>query len=152
MKSIIIDSKEKQPWNFSIYGFNQEVQHLATGDYVIKGLEDILVIERKKTTGEISLNLGKKSKQFKSEMERMQDFKYRYLICEFTSDDLAVFPTNSGIPKRYWRKLRMNGLFMMSRLSEWCEKYDIELIFCKDRQEAEEKAVEIIKKVLHEEE
>lgn len=150
MKSIIVDNKEKQPWNFSIHGLKQEKAHLPTGDYVIKGLEDVLVIERKKNTGELSLNLGKGKERFEDELIRMQDFKYRYLICEFSINDLNDFPKNSGIPKYLWKKLRMNGQVITDRLIDWCGSYDIELLFCNNKTEAEAKAAEIIKRVLDE--
>lgn len=149
-----IDAKEKMPWDLSIYGFESEKCSLTTGDYTVEGLEEILVIERKRSTGEISLNLGRLAKQFEAELQRMQEFRFSYLICEFSSDDLAIFPKKSGIPKRMWKSLRMNGIFMLKRLNDWCEKYGVELIFCNNRTEAEKVASDIIneiKQVLDEE-
>jgi hypothetical protein len=150
MKSITVlrDNKEKIPWDFSIYGFAEKKIHLKTGDYTVEGLEDIICIERKRNTGEISLNLGRLSKQFKAEFERMEQFRFRYLICEFSADSLAKFPQGSGIPKRMWKKLRMNGKFMIKRLNEWCEQYGVELIFCNTKLDAEQEAAHIIKEVI----
>src|SRR3990167_6244714 len=102
---ILQDTKEKMPWDLSFFGIEQTLVHVETGDYVIPGF---LVIERKRSTGELSLNLGQKSRCFRAELERMVTFKYRCIICEFSIDDLYSFPINSGIPKRYWKRIRIS--------------------------------------------
>ena len=74
---ILIDTREKQGWNFE--GFEkceaQEVIGLKTGDYTLEGLETSLCIERKASTGEVALNLGKKRKTFEAEMDRASQFR-----------------------------------------------------------------------------
>lgn len=146
---ILSDSSEKMPWDFGIYSqcTGQERVNLATGDYTIKGYEHLLCIERKRNTGEISLNLGVKWKQFYAEFERMKDFKHKYLICEFPFDDMLIFPKNSSIPKQHWPKLRVSGKFLASRLTKTCEEFGVELIFCANREEAQSIAISIFKEV-----
>lgn len=149
--NIIIDTAEKLPWNFDIYDCQVEKGNLNTGDYTLRGYENILSIERKRTTGEISINLGLKWRTFNEEFERMADFKYKYLICEFSLDDLIKFPENSGIPKKAWSKLRTNGKFLISKLTKMCDKYGIELLFCGNRDTAISTAMGIFREVIHEE-
>ena len=151
---LLQDNKEKVGYwdlSFGEQFAGKEVVHLKTGDYTIKGMEDIVCLERKKTTGEISLNLGIKWETFKAELERMQTYKYKYVICEFTINDVLFFPANSGVPKFLWPKLRMSGKFMLSRINELSETYGVEFIFAGSKQNAEAKAIEILTNVFLEE-
>jgi hypothetical protein len=149
--NIIIDSAEKMPWSFEIYPCTVERGNLQTGDYTLKGYENLLAVERKRNTGEISINLGLKWRTFHEEFERMSEFKYKYLICEFSLDDLIAFPDRSGIPKKTWPKIRTNGRFLISKLTKECDKYGIELLFCGNRQEAITTTMGIFREVIHEE-
>jgi len=136
---IIQDTKEKIPWNFLIYDKcqSQLCQSLLTGDYTIQGYESDIIIERKRSVGELANNLGKKNKQFNNELERMQDFRFRYLVCEFPITRVSIFPQDSGIPKKLWSKLRMNGQFILSTINNLCERYGVELHFCENTESAE---------------
>lgn len=146
---ILSDSSEKMPWDFSFYHQceAQEEANLNTGDYTIKGMEHLLVIERKRNAGEISINLGQKWKPFLKEFQRMAEFPHKYLICEFPFEDLLNFPVNSGIPKYLWSKIRVTGKFLASRLTKTCEEYGVELIFAANREEAQSIAMNIFKEV-----
>lgn len=141
---IFIDSREQHGWDFSFFNLEQEVKKLDTGDYMVDGINH-LVFERKASTGEIAINLGKKWKQFESELQRMSYFENPYLICEFPIDYLDIFPYKSGIPKDKFKSLRMSGKFIKKRLFESCVKYKIEVLFFNSKEEAVEKVYEIIK-------
>jgi hypothetical protein len=147
---VIQDTREKNGWNFDIYDscIGTLTKGLKTGDYTIEGREDFLIIERKATTAELALNLGKKRVQFEAELERMLAFRHAYIVCEFSESRLMQFPKGSTIPRRRWRYLRMNGKFMRRKLHEYEEKYGVEIIFCEDRHSAEEKAIEIFEDIL----
>ena len=74
MKYVVLkDTREKNGWNFNSSSKCLAVARwgLKTGDYTIRGLEKDLVIERKASTGELAMNLGKKRKAFEAEIERM---------------------------------------------------------------------------------
>ena len=147
---VIQDTREKNGRNFDIYDscIGTISKGLKTGDYTIEGMEDCFIIERKATTAELALNLGKKRMQFEAELERMTFFQYPYIICEFSESRLMRFPHGSSIPKRRWRYLRMNGKFMRKKLHDYEEKYGVEIIFCENRHSAEEKAIEIFEKIV----
>ena len=144
---IIQDTREQIPWDFSFY-YTQIVEKLDTGDYTVKGYENEFVVERKKSVGEISTNLGKEVKRFVAELKRMEKFKYKHLVCEFSEQDILNFPRGSGIPRKKWRYLRMSGKFIMKRLLELCNFYDIDIHFCKNRQDAQERVVELIEEMV----
>lgn len=141
---IIQDTREKTPWNFDFYGGKQKVGTLKTGDYSIEGFEDQFCIERKRSTGEISMNLGTKRKAFENEMARMMSFKKKYLIFEFSINDLLDFPARSGIPPYQLKYVRMNAGFMISSLEKLEEKYGFEVIYCNNTQQATETAFQLI--------
>jgi hypothetical protein len=145
--TIIRDTREKNGWNFDFYESCEAIidQGLKTGDYTAVGLEEDLIIERKATTAELALNLGKKRKQFEAELERMQEFRWAYIVCEFSEDNVREFPINSTVPASKRKYLRMNGKFMLKCLYDYKEKYGVEIIFTNTKEEAEEKAIEIIK-------
>lgn len=142
--TIITDTREQEPWTFSFFNFAIARQKLDTGDYSIVGLENQVCIERKKSVGELSINLGSKWKQFSAELDRMIDFKYKYIICEFPEHYIDTFPKNSGIPHKKWRYLKMRGRFIKSRLYTECDKRGIKIFFCPTKEEAEQKAIDLL--------
>jgi ERCC4-type nuclease len=129
------DTREQKPFDFTIYGFEQEDMCLDVGDYYVDELPD-LIIERKRNTGEISLNLGSKWKQFEVELKKMAHYKNTYIICEFPISDLDIFPVNSGIPKNKIPFLRMNAGFIKHKLFSECNKYNIHVLFFNNAEEA----------------
>ena len=146
MKHVILrDTREKQGWDFEpLEKCEAQIDiGLKTGDYTLEGLETSLCIERKASTGELAMNLGKKRKTFEAEIERMSHFRWAYIICEFSIDDLMMFPKKSGIPKSKWRFVRMNGKFMWRKLSEYEEDHGIQVVFCDNRETAKDRVIRI---------
>lgn len=144
MKYVILkDTREKNGWSFNAFDKCLAVARwgLKTGDYTARGLERDLVIERKASTGELAMNLGKKRKAFEAEIERMSDFRWKYILCEFSIDDLMNFPQNSGIPKKQLQYVRMNGKFMWKKLCEYQEQSGVEVVFCDSKLDAEARAM-----------
>ena len=128
---IIRDSREKKGyWVFA--GKRCKVQGLKTGDYTLKGFEDVLCIERKKTVMEIAGNFTHKSGAFWREVDRMAEFPHAYLILEFTQDELLGYPWKSDIPKFLKRKIRIRGGYLATKL-EIIEERGIKVIFAGDR-------------------
>ena len=143
---IIQDTREKYPWTFSFYDDVEVIKKkLDTGDYSIEGFEDQICIERKRSTGEISLNLGQKDKQFEAELKRMASFRFAFIICEFTIENVNEFPVNSTIPERNWKYLKMSPKFIMSRLNKWSETYGVEVIYCGNAANAEDTAISLLR-------
>lgn len=148
--SIIQDTREKHPWRLDWYKQckSQIIRGLSTGDYTVEGYEDLICIERKRSTGELCTNLGTEADRFYKELERMSAFEYKFIVCEFPISNLDIFPKNSGIPKYMWKKLHMNGKFIKKRLIEWANFFDIELVFCLDMIIAQTATINIITDIL----
>ena len=79
---VVKDTREKDGWYFKESDYCQGMidQKLDTGDYSVQGLEDVLCIERKGSVSEIANNIV--DKRFDRELDRMKEFKYKFLILE----------------------------------------------------------------------
>lgn len=143
---ILQDTREKQPWNFTSYEqcAAQKITYLSEGDYTLDGYPFLINIERKKNVTELANNLGRKYKQFCAELEKLQQYKFRYILCEFSKEEMLIYPTGAKLPKWLYRKIRMSGKFLQHRVNELIEKYNIEFIFCGDRFSAQKKAIELL--------
>lgn len=140
MIKIIQDTREKEPW---ILSDAQLIEKLDAGDYAIHN-SLLIIIERKKSPAELSRNLGMYRERFERELEKMTTYELRYVVCEFSYDDMLKFPRNAKIPKYLKRKIKMNGRYMAKIISELVDTYEVEFIFCNDRQEANQTAIELI--------
>ena len=136
--TVIKDTREQDGWTFSPYDMckGMEIDTLHTGDYTIKGFEDVVCIERKACTSEIAMNLGRKKKPFQAEMERMKDYSFSFIICEFDMDDLLKYPEGSRVPKIARSKVRVTGKYLLKCLLEFEIWYDTKIIFCGNKNNA----------------
>jgi translation initiation factor 2 beta subunit (eIF-2beta)/eIF-5 len=141
---ILQDTREQTPWLFESYA--QKEATLAEGDYAIEGYHNLICIERKRTVVEIAGNLGKNYQRFLNEMNRMQKYRFRYVVCEFTEEMVLIYPKGTNLSKRIVSKIRMSGKFLMKRINEIIEQYGVEFVFCDNRYEAKNKAVELLLK------
>ena len=144
LRKVIQDTREKQPWKFSK---NKEwcggtvVKKLDEGDYSIEGMEDRIIIERKRSTSELVHNFTEK--RFWRELERLNLVEYPFLIAEFSLVDLHQFPVNSGIPSYLWPRIRLGAGFAIKKFNEMVEDYKISVIFAGNN--GKTKAAEILK-------
>lgn len=124
---IIIDTREQTPLSFpkKELCLGSVVKKLATGDYSIEGLEKIVSIERKKYVSELAQNLS--DARFHREMDRMTQFKYKMILCEFDWEDILGFPYNAKLPKSVVRRIRMKGKFLINTLVGFQTKYNIHI-------------------------
>ena len=134
-----------------------ETGTLHTGDYTLKGFEDVVCIERKASVSEIATNLGKKKKAFYNEMERMKSFHFSYLLLEFSASDVIDYPLSllseedrelyklykageASIPnfKRFKivEQTKISGKYLIKSLMELSIRYEIGVMFCDNKQNA----------------
>jgi ERCC4-type nuclease len=141
--TIIIDSREQQPWEFSHQ--TTAVQKLDTGDYSIEGLEDILCIERKKSVSEIANNITEK--RFKDVIDRMSKYKYPYMLLEFDLDSILTYPVGSEIPRRMWNKIKISPNFIIKNLLEFQLLHNISIMFCGSASNAERMSLSLMNRI-----
>ncbi len=148
MITILQDTREKQPWDFTFFGLQQKVKGLKTGDYTVEGHESEIFIERKRSTGELAQNFGSKSKAFFKELERAKPFKHKYLICEFPEEYIRAFPKHSGIPENVISKLRMSANYLSACFFKLKGTYGINVIFTNSPSEAEYAVLDVLSSIL----
>lgn len=141
--TIIVDTREQQPWSFEHYAVANK--KLDTGDYSIEGLENILVIERKKSVSEFANNITES--RFKDVVQRLSNIKYAFLLLEFELDDVLIYPVGSNVPKRMWDKIKISPSFIIKHLLELQLYHNIKVVFCGDPDNAAKMAEYIFKKV-----
>lgn len=148
---IISDSREKFPFELELYGFNTISQALQTGDYSVSGMEDFLSIDRKASVEELVSNLFYDYKRFKKEMIRASEIKHFFLLCEFPSVYIDIFPNGTKIPKRKWEGLRATPKGIRTKLKYLYLDYGVKTILCSNRNSAEETCANLLRMVLNNE-
>jgi ERCC4-type nuclease len=135
---VIKDTREQDGWVFSPYDkcLGMEIGTLHTGDYTLRGFEDVVCVERKACASEIAMNLGKKKGAFNAEMERMKDFPFSFLICEFDMDDILRYPEGSRVPRNLRAKVKVTGKYLLKCLLEFQVWYDTKIIFAGNKHNA----------------
>ncbi len=144
---IIKDTREKVgSWEFSADICHGIIERkLDTGDYAIKGLEHVLCIERKKTVSEFAINSTDPT--FKKCLDRMKDYEHKFIVFEFSPDDILKYPVGSGIPKSQWPKLKITNKYIFRFISEIQVKYGIHVVYGGDSYHAQWAAWNIMKRV-----
>lgn len=150
MFTIIQDTREKIPLDFSFYSDCQkvEIKKLDTGDYSLVGYEDKVYIERKRSTSELAINFGIDKDRWYRELERMSKVRFKYIVCEFSVEDLLNFPKNSTVPKDKWSILKFNGRYLYRVMKESEKKYNVKFLFCENPQRAAEEVISLFKRVI----
>lgn len=121
MKYMVLrDTREKKKkgwmWKASQSCAGTTEETLKTGDYTIRGLENVFVLERKGSVSEWAKNVCEA--RFEREMERLVLFKYPFILLEFTMSDMLNYPVGSGIPKWRWPSLKFTGAFVLKKTLE----------------------------------
>ena len=136
--TVIKDTREQDGWVFSAYDKcdGMKIDTLHTGDYTIEGFDDVVCVERKACTSEIAMNLGRKKKPFQAEMERMKDYSFAFIICEFNMEDILRYPEGSRVPKKAQANVRVSGKYLLKCLLEFQIWYDTKILFCGNKNNA----------------
>ncbi len=149
------DSGEKDGhgWRFNASArcLGTVTKNLYTGDYSIAGAyeEKHFVIERKGSAAELAGNLTNEEKwdDFRQELERLEDFRWPYVLCEFSLAQLAAFPHGSAIPRSRWKTMRIRGPYLLRLVCEIEMKYKTRFHFCGSADAAHDMALCLFKRV-----
>lgn len=136
--TVIKDTREQEGYHFSKYDKCEGMveRKLDTGDYSIEGLEEKICVERKASPEELATNLGQKKYAFMNEIERMKPFRHKFILLEFSLQDLVDFPEGSRIPESQKAKVKISGKYMLKMLMEFQLKHDIHVLFCGNKYNA----------------
>ena len=135
---IITDTREQTAFTFP---HNQvELGTLKTGDYSLKGMTEEVGIERKSVSDAISSVFAGRDR-FKKEWERGKEFKYFAIVIEGNKKSILkeVRKNNARNKGSYTKKINLPGQVesIVNTHLHWSVKYNVPVVFCKDRVEAE---------------
>ena len=82
---LLVDTREQRPLQFS--HLPAESATLMTGDYSVKGLEEMFTVERK-SMADLAGSLTRERARFMREMHRLRGFAYPYLLV--VGDDMEI--------------------------------------------------------------
>lgn len=144
--SVIRDTREQNGWVFeeSERCAGTIVDTLQTGDYTLKGFEELLRIERKGSIAEFASNVTQA--RFERELERLEDFPLAFLILEFDMADIALFPASAKLPPKALKNIKITAQFIMKRLMEFQVKYKTKVLLTGGR--GKEVASSLFKRVI----
>ena len=144
--NVIIDTREQHPWEFET--IEKTIAKLDTGDYSLKGFENLFCIERKASVSEFANNITEK--RYVDVVERLSNIKYSFLLLEFDLYDLLRYPEGSNVPQRIRDKIRITPKFLLKKINELQIIHNIKVIFCGDPISAEIMALSIMRKIYYE--
>jgi len=78
---VVVDTRERTPWDLNPAFFEVEVATLRTGDYTISGLEDCLTLERK-NLGDFVQTVTADWLRFRKQLYRMAAFDVAAIVVE----------------------------------------------------------------------
>lgn len=127
MITIVQDSREQTPLSFHNFrGIETVRQGLKTGDYSVQGHESEICFERKSVQDLVGTLIGG-HERFLREMERMRDFKAKYILIEHSPEILYTYCVKHGWGYKF-------NTIIQSLLAYACH-YQVRVRFCKDRED-----------------
>jgi ERCC4-type nuclease len=146
---VVKDTREQDGYYFKQYNTcaGMVEEKLDTGDYSIKGLEDKICIERKGCVEELAMNLGSKKYTFLNEIERMEAFPHKFIVLEFSLDDLIKFPEETRIPIKNKAAVKITGKYMLKCLMEFQIYNNVHVLFCGNKYNAFIAVSSILKRI-----
>lgn len=85
----VIDSREKTP--LELASLNVERATLVTGDYSVKGLTDVIAVERK-SLQDLAMCVGRERSRFEREILRLLAYPHRLVVVEGSWNDIERGP------------------------------------------------------------
>ena len=123
---VLVDSREKRPYDFAGYGCTCEKSGLKIGDYSVAGLEDSLAIERKALDDLIACTIDSRSR-FVRELVKARGLKCFAVVVEASLQAVASGQYRSAIKPH----AVLQSIFSMQ------VKYGVPFVFAGDRHAGE---------------
>lgn len=129
---LIVDTRERTPFDFEGDDDFESVVHekLDAGDYSLKGMEHIIVIERKANADELFNNFTQNKDRIYAEFDRLKDHKLKILLIEQSCEDVFN-PNNYYINKKGLNKrdFKMPVAVVASNLTQLMIEHNVQVIF-----------------------
>lgn len=145
---IVRDTREKSDFGYHFQADNYcagtMVKKVDVGDYTIRGLEDFVCIERKRSVDEFAKNITED--RFLEQLKKMKEIRFKFIIFEFSMNDVEMFPASSKAPIHLRQRIRIHPNFIKKRINQCRNDYNIHVLFCNNRILAEHMTYRILKK------
>ena len=123
--TIIVDTREQQPFEFNAQRFSIRLQALKAGDYSVPGYESLLAVERKSLEDYVS-SVIKSRKRFLREVEKLSAMQHKCIVVEGDLMDIQQHRYRSGI-----HPSSVLGASVMLMVD-----FGVPVLFCSNRQVA----------------
>ena len=140
---ILIDSREKKPYDFADYDCQVEKATLPCGDYSISPASTfagLVAVERKNGIDELVTCLSSDRKRFEAELARARNHERFYVIVEGHLHDVL-----SG---RYLSQMQPKAV--IASIAAFTNRYNIPFLFCGGRGAAEMMTYQLLSKYIYE--
>lgn len=129
---ILIDDREKTPWEFP--GVDTKQARLETGDYTVEGFEDRFAVERK-SVNDLATSVGSDRNRFEAEIKRAQSMDNFAVVIEGTPHDVR-----NGA---YYSKIHPNAV--LGTTEKWPWRYNnLEFVWAGDRDRAPQECLRLL--------
>jgi DNA excision repair protein ERCC-4 len=117
---IIFDSREQAPLSFTRLMAVRGT--LYSGDYSIRGLEDLFAVERKSIDDMVGCCVGENRERFERELHRLRGFRFKRLV---------IIGSRTLIELQRYRS-RIAPSAVLGTLSAFEVRFDLPIVYCAD--------------------
>lgn len=129
---LVIDTRERTPFDFDGEEDFESIVHekLDAGDYSLRGLEHIIVIERKANADELFNNFTQNKDRIFAEFDRLKNHKLKIMIIEQTCEEVfnpnSYYVNKKGLNKR---DFKMPVAVVAANLTTLMVEHNVQVIF-----------------------
>lgn len=120
MPTVVIDSREQKPYQFSGTSI---IAALPTGDYSLQGMESMVAVERKELSDFIGC-VTHDRERFTKELDRAATFRRFWIIIEGSLDQI----------ERGEYRSKVNPNSVLGTIAAWENRYNVRFVFAGNRQ------------------
>lgn len=116
--TIVVDSREQTPLIFR--RLPSVVGGLTSGDYSVRGLEDLFAVERKSIPDLVGCCVGENRERFERELHRLRGCRFKRLLVVGRREDIEAGAYRSRIAPEA----------VLHSLAAWEVRFDVPVVFC----------------------
>lgn len=120
---VVQDTREQKPYTFR--DVPTKIRTLQEGDYTAEGVEHLIRIERKGSIADLAGCVGSGRDRFERELERLLVYPRRFLLCEFTLQELLAWHP----PRCAEFSRTVQGVHLVGSVLAWAGRFGIHPLF-----------------------
>lgn len=132
--TILVDTREQDPWLFSPYRVGIRRASLPSGDYSVEGHESGGIIVERKSMTDLFGSMTSGRVRFFNELRRLSEFEQAFLVVEASGQEIL----------RGSRRTSVSPGRMLESLFGYCAANGVATYLCAGRADAEETAFRLL--------